>query len=150
MGLDNYPLRYPCKTNKTAVLVDGKIDCVATIDQNGCPYTTALDESNPEWDDDDIIPGSTGVPCWYRGKVGNYLLETLGAKTNDLNFYGDNRDGSRKSASSCHNVADVMEKRLSDLGGTLLDGDGDATGAVKYAIWWLRWVADNGGSATWY
>lgn len=168
MGLDNIPKHYPCRTKNTAVLVprlgrdgtpllddDGNdilvVDCAATQDAGGCPWLTSYQNAGEPG-----LPvyGMLGSDCWYRGKYGNWLLEELTVADpmgDGESFYGDNEDGTEKSAESCHLLADLMDEALADQGGSVhLDGK-DVTGDVRYAIWWLRWVADEAdGSICWY
>jgi hypothetical protein len=44
-----------------------------------------------------------------------------------------------------------MEAKLEALGGKLVENDEDLTHYVRYAIWYLRWVAKDGvGMDAWY
>jgi hypothetical protein len=68
----------------------------------------------------------------------------------EYNFYGDNEDGTFKSASSCLSLADAMEERMQEHGTVEIEGE-VVDKEVKYAIWWLRWVANEcNGSNAWY
>lgn len=148
MGLDNFPRNYPCKTQGTAVMTQRKnregtlltredgspdmvIDCDATTACGQCPYKNAFDKSGL---DGGAVYGIFGTPCWYRGKYGNALLSEAGIDSDDLTFYGDQEDGTYKSPESCIALADEISDTLSDLEGDVLEG-------LKYAEWYLRWVA---------
>ena len=151
MGLDNMPLNYPCKTQGTAVLVDEQIDCRATQEKGGCPWQNANPPKNGR------IYGMLGTDCWYRGKVGNYLLEKVTEEDkmgDNLDFYGDNADGTEKSAESCIQVADLIatammtyeknQEKLDDEAKELAED-------LRYAEWYLRWAAKEcGGLYCWY
>lgn len=162
MGLDNIPKNYPCKTKGTAVLVARKnhqtgediidpdtnqpmmsIDCEATQACGGCPWKNAYEASNLEAGP---TTGMFGTDCWYRGKYGNYLIETLGGfEADDLSFYGDNEDGTEKSVYSCISTADYIDELLAETFAPEIAAD------ARYASWWLRWVADEAdGSVCWY
>ena len=158
MGLDNIPHKYPCQTRGTAVmvarknhdgdtLVDDKgetlmaLSCEDTQACGGCPYKTAFEKSGL---DGGAVYGMFGTDCWYRGKYGNYLLSEAGIDTDDINFYGDNEDGTYKSPESCLALADEIGETLADLEGEVLEG-------LKYAEWYLRWVAEEcDGMDAWY
>ena len=166
MGLDNIPHRYPCERLGTAVKVslhdkDGnelideatglpakQTNCDQTIEQKGCPYMLAYEKSGLAGGS---VTGLFGTHCWYRGKYGNYLLEALDIDDNQSNFYGDNEEGTYKSPDSCRALADMMESQMNKMGlPVMLEGE-DVTKEVKYAIWYLRWVADEcGGMDAWY
>lgn len=164
MGLDNIPRQYPCKTQGTAVLVarkgrDGEtilgddgtpslaISCEETQACGGCPYKNAYDKSGLAGG---AVYGIFGTPCWYRGKYGNALLQEAGFydDTDSLNFYGDNEDGTEKSPESCVTLADVIGELLDDTDPELSD---EARADLKYAEWYLRWVAEEcDGLVCWY
>ncbi len=159
MGLDNMPHEYPCKRQGTAVINkqthtweddEGNahsedtypIDCDKTIEVGGCPFTNA----NPP--KDGRILGMLGTYCWYRGKSGNGLVRALnGGSTDDVwdteddNFYGTDDEGLYRPPEACRSLADDMEAKLEALGGKLVENDEDLTHYVRYAIWYLRWVA---------
>lgn len=171
MGLDNIPQNYPCVKEGTAIRVRrvdqdgnfiggdevGSISCVDTQKANGCPY--ARDRARAIADgtitQDGKVLGMFGTDCWYRGKWGNYLAEALGL-SGDL-FYGDNDEGTRKSEESCLSLAMAMEEAYNEQ--KQADGSfpnpsepsDDLSSDIKYAIWWLRWVAEKAdGSNCWY
>jgi len=169
MGLDNMPHEYPCKRQGTAVINkqthtweddEGNahsedtypIDCDKTIEAGGCPFTNA----NPP--KDGRILGMLGTYCWYRGKSGNGLVRALnGGSTDDVwdtedeNFYGTDDEGLYRPPEACRSLADDMEAKLEALGGKLVENDEDLTHYVRYAIWYLRWVAKDGvGMDAWY
>lgn len=172
MGLDNIPKTYPCKTGNTAVMVQRKaygseellleddgspmlaIDCAATASCGGCPYKNAHVAAG---EPGGAVHGMFGTDCWYRGKYGNYLLEALGGTglDDEDTFYGDNYDGTEKSAGSCVSLANMLdsllEDRIAEGGPFVLDGGDDGAEQVRYASWWLRWVAEASDGATcWY
>ena len=166
MGLDNMPHAYPCQTQGTAVmermtLSDGstgeRIDCVETVAADGCPFTNA--EPPPGQ-----VTGMLGTYCWYRGKYGNALIRALSGldmddysgDTDNDNFYGTDEDGLYRPPAACLSLADQMESALDEKGGILMATDGggsqeDVTDEAKFAIWYLRWVANEcEGMDAWY
>jgi hypothetical protein len=168
MGLDNMPHAYPCKTQDTAIMetitmhdgsTDERIDCAATIEAKGCPYTNASPPSGQ-------VTGMLGTYCWYRGKHGNWLINALNSDTTNIHeidsyvwetngddtFYGTDEDGLYRPPAECRDLADKMERELFGRGGKLTfvnatqytDGEPtvtDLTDEVKFAIWYLRWTA---------
>ena len=160
MGLDNFPHEYPCTTQGTAIMEtviyrDGaeheRIDCEETVASNGCPFTNA---SPPPGQ----VTGMLGTYCWYRGKYGNWLVRALNGMdpeafddTGDDNFYGTDEAGEYRPPGACRSLADQMESALDERGGTLVLRDEDVTDEAKFAIWYLRWVADEcNGMGAWY
>lgn len=150
MGLDNIPKEYPCKKAGSAVLMDDKIDCNATQACGGCPWKNA----NPP---DGAVYGMFGTDCWYRGKWGNYLLEraTVGDPMGDnLDFYGDNDDGSEKSPESCLATASVCRQAWESYTPEEIAADTEVAEIVyglKYAEWYLRWAAETtNGLVCWF
>lgn len=163
MGLDNIPRNYPCKTQGTAVLEPRinretgepvtdpdtgetmtTINCQATQACGGCPWKNAYEKSNLSGG---AVSGIFGTDCWYRGKYGNYLLEELGLydETEAITFYGDNIDATEKSSAACIRTAEAMEDALED------QFVPEIATEVRYAAWWLRWVAEEAdGSVCWY
>lgn len=159
MGLDNFPHKYPCKTQGTAVMVqrtsrdgdllteeDGSpsmsISCEATQACGGCPYRNAYEKSGLAGG---AVYGMFGTDCWYRGKWGNYLLSQVGIDDDDTNFYGDQEDGTYKSPESCLTLADIIGEELSSV------NDQEVLEGLKYAEWYLRWVAEEcDGMDAWY
>jgi hypothetical protein len=98
------------------------------------------------------VYGMFGTPCWYRGKWGNYLIDALGISEYD--FYGDNEEGTEKSPESCRATANQMEwflnEKIQDSPEFIVNGE-DLIPQIRYAIWWLRWTADEAdGSTCWY
>jgi hypothetical protein len=166
MGLDNMPHEYPCISGDTAVMetitmrdgsTDERIDCAATIKAGGCPFTNA----NPP--EKGRVMGMLGTHCWYRGKYGNWLINALTGQTDDIDaidsygtdgddsFYGTDADGLYRPAEACKSLADQMASALDERGGRLVFGDDDRTDDAKYAIWYLRWVANEcEGMDAWY
>ena len=175
MGLDNMPHEYPCQVQGTAVMGtvemwehDGKggrvpaiadgvrltherIDCVETVAADGCPFTNA----NPP---PGQVTGMLGTFCWYRGKYGNWLIRALKGMdpddftdTDDDNFYGTDEEGLYRPPEACLSLADQMESALDERGGTLIAHDEDVTDEAKFAIWYLRWVAEHcDGMDAWF
>lgn len=153
MGLDNIPEQMPCRKAATAVftpdLNDGVVDCSLTKEAGGCPWQSCADR--PE---DGQVLGLLGADCWYRGKWGNILINQLESRDDELyfvdtafDFYGDNADQSSKSPESCLATADYMEELLSKS----INRDETFQNEVRYAVWWLRWVANNwGGAHCWF
>lgn len=165
MGLDNIPHHYPCdragtsvrvalKDREGNVLMDDEtnvpmtqIKCDDTIENGGCPYKNAHAKSGLA---SGGVTGMLGTYCWYRGKFGNYLLEAMDIDENVWNFYGDNEEGTFKTAESCRALADEMERVKAEHGKVLMDGE-DMTDEVDYAIWYLRWAAEHcDGLDAWY
>lgn len=155
MGLDNIPKQYPCKTQGTAILDDeDRIDCKATQEQNGCPYLTDFAKSGLGGG---AVYGMFGTDCWYRGKYGNYLLEasTVGDTMGDeLNFYGDEDDGTVKTPKSCVATADLCREAWQSYKDEEIAGDeeiAEIVAGLKYAEWYLRWAAETtDGLSCWY
>ena len=167
MGLDNMPHEYPCQVQGTAImetiemwehdgeggrvpamsegvrLTNERIDCVETVAADGCPFTNA----NPP---PGQVTGMLGTYCWYRGKYGNALIRALSGldmddfsgDTDDDNFYGTDEEGLYRPPEACLSLAAQMESALDERGGTLVVEGDDVTDEVKFAIWYLRWVAD--------
>jgi len=166
MGLDNIPHNYPCKTRGTAVKVprlnnenqpileeDGsvmtRIDCQATQACGGCPYTTELAKQD-QTSIGNPVYGMFGTDCWYRGKWGNHLLAASGISEESNSFYGDNEDGTEKSAESCIQLADMIDEILYEGEALIIQGE-DARPDLRYASWYLRWAAEYADGLTcWY
>ena len=74
----------------------------------------------------------------------------------DANFYGIDEDGLYRPPKECKELANQMESALDEKGGILVVSEGgntgeDVTDEVKFAIWYLRWVADEcDGMDAWY
>ena len=70
----------------------------------------------------------------------------MGLDDSDLNFYGDNEEGTEKSPESCVALADVIQEAL--------DSDRFASEieeGLRYAEWYLRWAAEKcDGLECWY
>jgi hypothetical protein len=162
MGLDNMPNNYPCKTQGTAVMTQRKnhegtllteedgspmmsIDCDATQACGQCPYQNAFIKSGL---DGGAVYGMFGTPCWYRGKYGNHLLEIADIDTDQHNFYGDNEDGTEKSAQSCKSLADTISEALAEMEIKVAEEYADE---LRYAEWYLRWASEEcNGLGAWY
>lgn len=164
MGLDNMPAAYPCRLGNTAVLEpildkegkafveeDGspsnRVNCGATQAAGGCPYKTARDAEGLS---DGEVYGMFGTDCWYRGKYGNYLIQALGLNDDEVNFYGENSDGTHKTPAECMELAEVMEDAWYEKGALVHEGE-NLNNEVRHAIWYLRWCAKFGvGMDAWY
>jgi len=169
MGLDNFPHKYPCKTQGTAVMEPRKdrdgndiidpetgevavaISCEATQACGGCPYKNAFDKSGL---DGGAVYGMFGTDCWYRGKYGNWLLQDAGISDgmdDDFSFYGNADDGCYKTEASCLSLADTISDFLDDEP-DWKSSESDSTAAdLRYAEWYLRWAAEEcGGLGAWY
>lgn len=149
MGLDNIPHRYPCKTGGTAVMTpDGKIDCDATREAGGCPLIAARLGAG-------AVYGMLGVPCWYRGKVADGMIGAVTATGADLpadikgGFYGD---GERLAPDYCNRLAAWMEDHGELYLSTVPAGERkNAAEMYRYAVRWLRWVAEHcDGAVAWW
>lgn len=156
MGLDCIPHEYPCAREGTAILVadeDGeRINCQATIDADRCPWKRESARRGTP------VYGVLGVPCWYRGKAGNWMLEELASfgPPGD-GFYGETTQeepGPQLSPEYCTELASWMEdhaEAYAALHRNEEDGGKDSIETYRYAAWWLRFVAEHaGGSDTWY
>lgn len=154
MGLDNIPKNYPCKAKGSAVTVQvmagdeqiDQIDCKATQEAGGCPYLNA----NPPTEG--RVYGMLGTDCWYRGKYGNHLLETVHGSPSQ-SFYGDNEDGTEKSAESCVRLANYIKGILAlyDDSEPLDEEQMAVKIGLIYAEWYLRWAAEQAdGLVCWY
>lgn len=122
------------------------ISCKDTQACGGCPYKNAYDQSGLTGG---AVYGMFGADCWYRGKYGNYLLETIGV-SDDYNFWGDTDDGTIKSPESCEELADVIADELTENNNKIVVDGEDITNDLKYAEWYLRWVAkEYGGLVAW-
>lgn len=143
MGLDNIPRDYPCQRQGTAVLVDGKIDCDATMGCGACPWKNAAPTKG-------AVYGILGAPCWYRGKYGAALLATLGRTAAGDALYGD--DNGIVSPDTLREIASVVVEIKDSFGGRpiLLDGE-DETASLDYLAWWCEFAADEcDGAVAWY
>lgn len=167
MGLDNMPHAYPCKTQGTAIMetitlrdgtTDERIDCQETVAADGCPFTNAKPPPGQ-------VVGMLGTYCWYRGKHGNWLINALNSDATNSNnidsyvwesngddtFYGTDEDGLHRPPEACRDLADNMQALLNERGGRLVFGEDDCTDEAKFAIWYLRWTADEcEGMDAWY
>lgn len=167
MGLDNIPHVYACRKQGTVIESprldkdgnplteeDGSvvmaIDCKATQEAGGCPYTKAFATSGLEGG---AVYGIFGTDCWYRGKWGNWLLEDTGLydETTGVSFYGALGDNSHKSPHECLILADAISNFLDDEPDwKASEGDADASD-LAYAEWYLRWAAEEcEGLDCWY
>lgn len=157
MGLDNIPAKYACES--VAIRTeDGKIDCDETMANNLCPWQNEKEKSSKK-----LHPayGMFGVPCWYRGKHGNFLLSLLESEGNPyhensdgFSFYGNGRsEGEGISVEGCLELASYMTNNTDKLKNKLA-GRPDAQEYLEdwdYAIWWLEFVAEYcDGSSIWY
>ena len=163
MGLDNMPKTYPCES--LAVKDEhGSIDCKATQEAHNCPYMNEY-ENDPITENLSPVYGMFGVPCWYRGKYGNQMLEDMKRYNsnfdNDMpsDFYGNSDEGI--DADLCSEMADVMFQYMEAWSHAVhqMVKNREITEQGKdsyirdwlYAAWWLKFVAKFGdGSAIWY
>lgn len=159
MGLDNIPFTYACRNAGTAVQsVDERIDCDATMAAGGCPWQEAARGRGTP------VTGMLGTPCWYRGKVGSWMLEDLIAAGYDdapggiEGFYGTSPDTPEGepdlTPEHCAALAGWLEDHA-EAYAALLRADGGGERAkldeYRYAAWWLRFVAERcGGAAAWW
>jgi len=131
--------------------VDERIGCDATIEAGGCPFTNAKPPKGQ-------VVGMMGTYCWYRGKYGNWLVRALNDTDPDDftdmggdDFYGTDEEGNYRPPEACRSLADQMEIALDERGGKLIFRQEDHADEVKFAIWYLRWVADEcNGMGAWY
>lgn len=164
MGLDNIPATYPCAKEGTAVLEidpeDGteRIGCDATIAAGACPWKREMGDLPG------AVHGMFGVPCWYRGKVGNWMLNTLSEAGEEapFTFYGENdalADGIEGLSSEmcidlsswmgdhAEQYARLVGERPEEERGSLED----AVMGYRYAVRWLEFVGKHAdGSDVWY
>jgi len=125
---------------------DKQIDCKATQAAGGCPLFN--DETRPETG---AVYGMFSTDCWYRGKYGNYLLSIANIDEFSYSFFGDNEDGTEKSADSCDELADAIGEALTELNGKLIVDGEDITEQLRYAEWYLRWASEEcDGLSAWY
>ena len=171
MGLDNIPRVYACRMEGTAItnpLTIGdetteQVNCTATIEAGGCPWHRDLGELAGG------VTGIFGTHCWYRGKSGMAMIALLPDENQHAphqGFYGPDSNG--LDPDQCRELADWMADRAemwSRVANTdIADngyGDGqpekneelhrDAVLRWRYAVAWLRWVAEhcNGTDAWW-
>jgi hypothetical protein len=152
MGLDNIPAEYPC-------IAEGfqpeskQVDCEKMIQRNMCPWEREMGKKEGS------IGGMFGTPCWYRGKAGNYMLEKLSEYVEDeppTSFYGDDEleDGSEGiSPEHCLDLAWWMEQNselYATVAGSEFSSVEDEIKSYKYAIDWLKFVSEYGGTKVWY
>jgi hypothetical protein len=164
MGLDNIPYEYPCIAEGLQA-EDESIDCNSNIDNNKCPWHREMVNAGM------ATYGMMGTPCWFRGKVGNFMLQELeeaGYKTpltdigDNISFYGDTYgEDEMLSPEGCLKLAEWMSKHAEAYAATLFKADSFApkdygygveriTEEYRYAINWLKFVAPYGGSKVWY
>jgi|APSaa5957512535_1039671.scaffolds.fasta_scaffold02949_16 hypothetical protein len=153
MGLDNMPLDDPCMYEYDLNVddVDGGCDALQKCDK--CPWIRDMGK------EPGAAYGMFGRPCWYRGKMGNYLLRMLidSGESPPTDFYGEGIDTNTEGISSrdCIILADWMEERVDVFTKVIAieepDADPqDSDNMYAYAIKWLRFVSKYGGSAIWY
>jgi hypothetical protein len=152
VGLDNIPAEYPCIAE--GFQPEGKqINCDKMIERNMCPWNKVLGEEKGS------ISGMFGTYCWYRGKAGNYMLEKLSEHVEDeppTTFYGDDEleDGSEGiSPEACLNLASWMadnSELYASIAGSEYSSLEDEIDSYKYAINWLKFVSEYGGTKVWY
>ena len=156
MGLDNIPYVYPCIA-KGLQDPDEEIDCEKIVRENKCPWNEAMGEMKGG------IYGMFGTHCWYRGKSGNYMLEKLksngysppiGKDGEPLSFYGDWADGDDEivSPEACIELAEWMAdhaEAYASISGREYPLE-EEIDSYRYAISWLKFVSEYGGSRIWY
>lgn len=144
MGLDNYPRSYPCKSRDTAVMVEDRIDCEATQKAGGCPWKDALGEESGR------VYGMFGTDCWYRGKTGMWMLETLQKAGYEppIDFYGREEDG--LTSSECLELSKWMADHAEAYSHEIWHGEyvenheiRDTIEMYHYAVKWLKWSGEN-------
>jgi hypothetical protein len=130
------------------------IDCEATKKANGCPWQDELGETPG------AVYGMFGTSCWYRGKVGMWMLETLKSADYEppIDFYGSDEDG--LTASECLNLSKWMADHAGAYAFEISKEDeyGDNPKAMKeelegyaYAVKWLKWAGENcNGIEAWW
>lgn len=166
MGLDNIPFEAPCKRTGSAVMSGGKIDCAATIIAGRCPWKTQHDLAP---DMGEPVFGFLGTYCWYRGKVATWYLEVLETAGYDVPSHGGGFYGIRSDETS-EGTPDLPVEYCRDLASWMADhaevfvallrqdpetADEDSIrehlSGYRYAVWWLRFVADHaGGAIAWW
>lgn len=165
MGLDNIPTVYPCVKQGSAVvilkppLVEGgepheTIDCDATQSAGGCPWAIAAVGRGRG------AIGMMGTDCWYRGKVGTYMLQLLHEAGYDPpvqgGFYGP--DETNLSPEYCAILGrwmaehvEVYARLVAEHGTDYGDRAEAAINDYRYAAWWLTWIAEAGdGAKAWW
>ena len=162
MGLDNMPDVYPC-IHEELQSEGEQIDCESNICNNKCPWDREMSDAGR------AIYGMLGTFCWYRGKVGNFMLQELeeaGYETpltdlgENISFYGDTYgENEMLSPEGCLKLAEWMAKHAEVYASiTKVDAADEAEGIgisevmeeYRYAINWLKFVANYGGSGVWY
>ena len=180
MGLDNIPKTLPCKLANTAVVAEeGYVDCVETRKCGGCIWSKVKD-SSPLVKDIDGALGMFGAGCWYRGKSGNWMLnsfdEFMEGSPSDyekfpFDFYGDylNKfdidDGEGLEPDDCKRLAKWMSDYTEAFAmfTEIRYRDEEVSSEEKermikedvdqwiYASWWLKFVAEYAdGFIVWY
>lgn len=146
MGLDNMPKTLPCESEYGVSLLNEGQHCNVIQDEGKCPWKIKMLNAG--------IPcyGMLGLECWYRGKLGNWMLMKLESKGFDppFDFYGDD-DGI--SAENCLKLAEWMAEHAEAYANAVSLEDRqlqDMIEEYRYAINWLKFVAPYGGSDVWY
>lgn len=165
MGLDNIPKTYACKNRGTAVMVkvldkndepvmnsfgepQVRIDCGATQEAGACPWKNTLG------DRDGRVLGMFGVPCWYRGKYGSYLLEQLGMEGYANDLFGEDEQGTI-TEDTLNSIYEALKERFTNDNGIrakeiMIDGENCADD-VWYLADWCRFTAEySDGAIAWY
>jgi hypothetical protein len=162
MGLDNYPHTYPCRAQGTAIMTtedEPRIDCDATIKADRCPWKVAAEGRGQP-----VTSMMFGTPCWYRGKVGTWMLGTLEEAGHPLprsiaeGFYGDPEPEEGQpnlSPAYCAELSTFMEDHIEAYAAQVSkDPDVDLRDAIehyRYAAWWMRFASEQceGAEAWW-
>lgn len=151
MGLDNIPREYACARAGTAIMTADErqiIDCEATINAGQCPWKVAAERRGTP------VLGIFGTPCWYRGKAGTSMLDTLAGAGHPLppdlaeGFYGP--DQQTLPPEYCVALAAFMEDHA-EAYAAAVGSNPEAIEQYRYAAWWLRFAAEScGGANAWW
>lgn len=155
MGLDNIPHEYPCVKAGTVVRTpEERIDCDATIAAGGCPWKVASAERG------EPVYGIMGTYCWYRGKVGTWMLGELQNAGHyppsalEQGFYGDDEAKPNLSPEYCVALGEWMMDHAETYASLHRHDDDqgkDAINAYRYAAWWLKFVGEHAdGADAWW
>ena len=125
------------------------ISCDDTIAANQCPWQDAMRGRGTP-----VTSGMFGTPCWYRGKVGTWMLGELNAAGHvpPGSFYGEGEDGVL-DPEYCITLGQWMEDHGEEYA-RLVASDEAMVPKIeqyRYAAWWLKWVAaSSDGCHAWY
>lgn len=163
IGLDNIPASYPCVLEGSALTKDSrpyresetdesmKIDCIQTQAANGCPWARDAPKQGQ-------AVGMFGTDCWYRGKVGMWMINQLteaGYSPPEASFYGDDESEPNLRPEDCailhkwmvqHGEAWAELARVNAGRGDWGEFE-DSLHLYTYATWWIGWVGRKAGGA---